>query len=428
MELELEASPQGSAEAGTTRPSLVLAFVGVVVPDRSEFITEVFSRAGNMTQLNVLRSLAGAGVRVSLVLSFLPTGSYPRAKRLWIPKQQVFLFEGCRATLLPFINIQPIKQLYCGFGVFWRLLLWGIRNRSKPKVVCLYNLSRPPAIFHYAAARLVGAKIAALLYDITIPGVEDPNDVYHRLIFRMTKWIVPRLDGRIVINEAVVRDFAPGKHFLLVDGGVSLETMRRCEQFRKCAERPEFTLAFAGRLWEGNGIPIMLKSFARLSDPTYRLCIAGKGGLEDEVRTAAARDHRIIYKGFLDHEGVMQMYESADVLLNIRLTKLVNLPYVFPSKFLEHLSSGRPVITTAPAHTEKEYGDLCFILKEENPEGLTSLIEKVRGMGAAERTGIASRAKAFMMRERTWERQGTRIAEYLAKKVLNGRGGPMRKA
>jgi glycosyltransferase involved in cell wall biosynthesis len=413
MEQNSDIASQPAAAAETEKHDFIVAFVGIVVPDESGFVNEAFSRAGNMSQLNLLKSLVAAEVRVSLVLSFLPIPSYPRTKRLWVSKQTVRLFGNCHAVLLPFINLQPIKQIHWGISVFLRLLFWGLANWRTPKVVYLYNLSRPPAVFQYIAARLVRAKIVASLYDITIPGVVDPDDVYQRMIFHMTKWIIPRLDGRIVITEQIVTDFAPGKSFLLVDGGVTKEALSIFEPVGKPVERPEFVLAFAGSLWEGNGIPVILKAFAQLKDPACRLWIAGKGELQDEVLKASANDPRISYKGLLDHQGVLAMYEAADVLLNIRITKQVEVPYAFPSKFIEYLATGKCVVTTSFAHVESEYGQYCFVMKSETPEALAEVIENVRKMGSEERQRFGAEAREYVARNKTWERQGLRIAKYL---------------
>ena len=138
----------------------------------------------------------------------------------------------------------------------------------------------------------------------------------------------------------------------------------------------------------------------------------GKGELQDEVLKAAASDHRIIYKGLLDHRGVLAMYEADDVLLNIRITTQVEVPYGFPSKFIEYLATGKCVVTTSFAHVESEYGQYCFVMKSEAPEALAELIETVRKMGGEERQRFGARAREYVARNKTWERQGLCIAKY----------------
>lgn len=366
-----------------------------------------------MSQLNLLKALTNSGVQFSEILSFQPFPSCPRGKKLYVIGKRVNLFTDCEATLLSFINVLPFKQFHWGMSVFFRLLLWGIKNYSQRKVVYLYNLSRPPAIFAYCAARLVGAKIAASLFDIGIPGEADPNDIWQRLTFRMTKWLMPRLDGRIVITEAIIRDFAPASNYLHVDGAVTEDTIMACGNPAEQNLSSEFVLAYAGSLWPINGIDLILEAFSRLKEPTFRLYIAGDGMLRDNVVRAAKTDNRIMYKGMISQEQVLEMFQSANVLLNIRLTSQMKIPYLFPSKLLEYFATGKVVITTAIAHVEKEYGKFCYVLKNESPEALANLIQMLHQIDEDKLKATGLQAQDYIRNNKTWVQQGKRIANYL---------------
>ena len=121
----------------------------------------------------------------------------------------------------------------------------------------------------------------------------------------------------------------------------------------------------AGGLEVANGVLELLEAFSLIRSNKYRLRIAGMGPLEHEVREAAEKDQRIEYCGFLPFDKVLDLYDSADVLINMRLTKTLNTKYFFPSKLMEYLTSGVPVITTCTGQTEDEFRDFVFLLKDE---------------------------------------------------------------
>ncbi len=54
---------------------------------------------------------------------------------------------------------------------------------------------------------------------------------------------------------------------------------------------------------------------------------------------------------------------TADVLIDMRLTEALNTKYSFPSKLMEYLASGTPVITTCTGHVEEEFADIAYLLK-----------------------------------------------------------------
>lgn len=396
-----------------SRPAAAL--VSSVVPDEPEFRTEGFARAGNNAVLHSLREMTAAGLEFTGVFSLQPMPAFPRGKRLWMPGRRVELFPGCYAQLLPHLNLPLWKQIHLGLSAFFALLRWAWRNRGRPRVILQYNLTRPPAVFIYLAAKLTGSRYAAMLYDIGTPPVKIDHMFWYRVDDFFARRLVRRLDGRIVITRAIIDDYAPGAHGLHVDGAVDEAII---PDWPPPPPRDHFTLCLAGSLWELNGVRLLLDAFKLLDDPTLRLEIAGHGALVDLVREAAAADPRIRYHGLLTHEQVLELYRQSDVLLNIRLTQGVGKSYLFASKFLEYLAMGRTVITTAMAHAAEEYGQFAFVLRDETPEALAELIRQIRRTPLDERLARAEAGRRYMKLNKTWRRQGERMAAYLSAVAL----------
>ena len=392
-----------------TRPAAAL--VSAVVPDVPEFRTEGFAQAGNNAVLHSLREMIAAGLEFTGVFSYQPMPAFPRGKRLWMPRRTVELFPGCFTQLLPHLNLPLWKQIHLGLSAFFALLRWAWRNRGRPRVILQYNLTRPPAVFIYLAARLTGSKYAAMLYDIGTPPVKIDHMFWYRVDDFFARRLVRRLDGRIVITRAILDDYAPGAHGLHVDGGVDEAVI---PDWPLPAPRDEFVLCMAGSLVKFKGQELMLEAFQLLDDPSLRLNITGRGPLADLVREAARRDGRIRYHGLIAYDGLLEVYRKSDVLVNLELTQNVGKSYLFASKLLEYLAMGRTVITTAMAHAAEEYGPFAYVLRDETPEALADLIQQVRQTPFAERQARAEAGRRYMKLNKTWRRQGERMAAYLS--------------
>ena len=223
----------------------------------------------------------------------------------------------------------------------------------------------------------------------------------------------------VVLTRQMVYDFAPQVPFIHMEGAIPKKLLQLFGDFSE--EKQEYELRhilmYAGKLDEFSGIPLLLEAFSKLQGDKYRLWIAGRGYLQQQVEQAANEDARIKYWGFLPYEEVISLYKQATVLLNPRPTKLLSTRYLFPSKLVEYLATGIPVITTCTADVEEEYKDLVFALRDETPEGLHSLIVKVISMSDQERTAVAQRARSHVMKQKTWEHQGKRIAEFIRRQV-----------
>jgi glycosyltransferase involved in cell wall biosynthesis len=113
------------------------------------------------------------------------------------------------------------------------------------------------------------------------------------------------------------------------------------------------------------------------------------------------------------HETVLQQYASADLLLNLRATDYQTTRYVFPSKVVECLATGRPLLSTRTGHVEKEFGEFVFLLDEESPQALANAIRFVMGLDPAARADFGRRAQQYVLTNKTWEAQVRKLGTYL---------------
>jgi glycosyltransferase involved in cell wall biosynthesis len=404
---------------------VALAFVGAIVPDEPQFHTTAFSRAGQMYQQEVLVGLKRAGLPASAIISVMPVPSRRHAKtgRIWVSGSSGPLAEGLSIKLVPFINITPLKQIGIGMVTVFELLRWGWRNRrARFRVVYCYNLSVPPGLFTLIGAWLIRAKTVVSLCDIDVPGETVPGTLYWKLDYWMQRRLIPHFDGHVVTSDAIARDFLDGKPHLRLEGGIRKGFMEQTNRETWSATEHDhgelFVITAAGRLDETNGLPELLEAFSLLQGEHFRLRIAGSGPLDGQVRAAAARDPRIEFLGLLSFEGVLEIYSSSSVLINLRMTKMRNTRYFFPSKMMEYLASGVPVISTCTGHVEEEFGAFTYLLREETPQALAQLIEHVAALDLEERRRSGQRARAYMATHKTWEAQTQKLAEFIRSIVL----------
>lgn len=402
--------------------NVALAYVSLVVPNSVEYENPAVHRGLMVFKREILHSLVNGGFASVTAVAALPMPSFPTWRQLWIRRSRATIEEDIVVSYVPFINITPLKQISIGIGVCVALLLWGWRmRRVRERVIFSFNLSAPPIVFTALAAWLLRAKIVAYVCDITVPGDNVPNSLLHRLDAWLQRRLLGRLDGLIVIADAIAADLAPGKPFLRVDGGIPRECLEgTCDTLSPRTQfEDNFVIAATGSLYDFNGFLEILAAFATLDDPRYRLRIAGRGPLEDTIRASAAKDSRIEFMGFLSYEELIRLHASADVLISIRVTKAVHTRYAFPSKTMEYLSSGVPVVTTQTGHMAQEYGPFCFVLENASPERLAEMIQHVAALSQEEREEIGRKAREYMGTHKTWAAQGRKIVQYVKAVVAN---------
>jgi glycosyltransferase involved in cell wall biosynthesis len=393
---------------------LELAYVGPVVPDREPFNSPPFSRSGNLWQAQLLEGMKRAGLRPGLILSFVTASTSAPGRRLWVGGGLVTDDAGNRIRLIGFPNITPLKQLWLGISAFLRLAWWSFRRLGRPRVIHAYNLSVPPGLFLWLAARLTGAGFSASLNDVDIPGQTVPDRLFFRLDYRLQRFLIPRLDARVVVADAIAQDLAPGKHFLRLEGGVGQDLVALVSRSRKdrASAGGAFRIVAVGRLNEINAFDLILAAMEQLRDVDVRLDIAGDGPLAGRVEEAARADARIRSHGFLSLERILDLYAAADLVLVIRRTGPATR-YFFPGKLMEAMLSGVPVLATGTGHLEEEYGPFLYLLRDETANGLAARIREIAAIPGETRMELGAKAGAMMVSSKSWEIQARRFVDYL---------------
>lgn len=394
-----------------------IALVGSVLPEALCSQTVACHTSGNKFQIELLdaiRSVSGASL---FVLSTLPIGVFPKSRRIVVTPSAITVLDGISGWLIPFINILFFKQITIGLANFLFLSGWLWQNRRKRRFLLVYNVNPPMSFPVLLATRLLGGKSVAVMADF-------PHNMSFNFrglvgaLQRLDIWLeatsLPHFDGIIPFTRYVTDDLAPQCPALVMEGGVSAEEPEAAPRTDLVsAGTSEKICFFSGTLYDVNGIRLLLDAFQLISDPNYRLWIFGRGPLEEMVRTAAAQDKRIVYWGFLPNSEVMKSQRQATLLLNARPTDQLIARYTFPSKLLEYMLSGRPTLSTALPGIPDEYHDFIYVLREENPEALASMIQRICSRPLAELDDFGQRARTFMLTSKTWKQQGKRVCEFL---------------
>ncbi|MDP9194191.1 MAG: glycosyltransferase [Acidobacteriota bacterium] len=386
-----------------------IVFVGSVIPRSEESEFPLMSHASAQFQSRLLTALRRERFAVDMVVSVRQEPPRSRGGRLWMGAKRQSSDDG-PLLQLPFMNIVGLKTITLAIGAFLALLWWSCTRRSSRRLILLYNLYPIPAAISLAVARLTGARVVAIVADLHVPGSGmRPAGLLHRMDLGLQTWAMPRLDGLVVLSSSMSADFAKQTPSIHVEGAAEDWGPVAATGSRSA----EFPILYSGNLSEFRGVGLLLAAFAELEDPRYRLWITGRGDAEPEIRRAANDDSRITYFGLVERARLHELYAQAAVLVNPLRTHYASARYLFPSKVLEYMASGTPVISTAHADFDAGYREHLFILEDETPPALAHLIERVFAVTSAERGAFGIRAREFVLEKKNWTVQGRRLSAFL---------------
>jgi glycosyltransferase involved in cell wall biosynthesis len=323
--------------------------------------------------------------------------------------------------MIPFINILLIKTITGVFNDFFALIVWALKNRHNERCIIVYNTYTPPLPFVYWISKITRSKSVSILYDLGMPPKELKLGLLKKGIYRCVEYFakkyIPRLDGRIVINENMARDYAPGKHSLLVDGGIGENIISRLFDLKEKKQRPITIFLLSGTISPINGTQLIKEVLLLNKNPNIRIWFAGNGRHMEFVKQLAKEDYRVEYKGMLDMDKLFELYKEVDVLMNLRVTSSEDL-YLFPSKILEYLTIGKYVLTTNVGHIKEKYGYLCNVLDGNSPEILSLEIDNIVRLSGAQLLEKGRDSRKYMIETHLWKSQSEKILDYILQNII----------
>jgi glycosyltransferase involved in cell wall biosynthesis len=129
-------------------------------------------------------------------------------------------------------------------------------------------------------------------------------------------------------------------------------------------------IIYSGALLKKNGIVKLIEAFKKIDLDDIRLMLYGAGELESYISDCVKQDPRIFFYGMQPNEIVVEAQKRATLLVNPRSSNEEYTKYSFPSKNIEYMSSGTPLVTTRLSGIPEEYYDYLYVFDDETIDGI----------------------------------------------------------
>lgn len=172
-------------------------------------------------------------------------------------------------------------------------------------------------------------------------------------------------------------------------------------------------LLYTGTLEEFAGVKLLVDAFLKTKGKDFKLDICGSGAMAAYIKAKAEEDSRIIFHGRVTRSMALKMQKEAKFLINPRQPNGGITKYSFPSKTMEYLASGTPMIGYMLEGFPEEYKQHIYSPSSLSLDALTKCIEQCLNKDNTEIQKHALMAQAFILREKTSRRQIARLIEFL---------------
>ena len=300
-----------------------------------------------------------------------------------------------------------IGKLHKPMNVF-RLYKEGCKTikKDKPKAILCDAIAKSPCVVSKILGKKFNIPVFAIVTDL--PGLLGKDPDVQRGLERMKGF-----DGYVLLteqmNDLVNED---GKPYIVMEGLSSERTSG------EKIEKREKTIVYAGSLWEKKaGIEYFVKGFLDANLEGHELLLYGKGELIPWIEQISLKNPTVKYMGCVPNDQVLDAQRRASLLINPRPSDEEFCKYSFPSKTIEYMLSGTPVLMTKLPGVPKEYFEHVYTIDEEDEVGVKKALIKIFSLTEQERLKFSMSAREFILNEKNIAKQSGKIHNFINQNI-----------
>ena len=262
-------------------------------------------------------------------------------------------------------------------------------------------------------------KIPVLQIVMDLPGLMNTTGEPVQGIYRR---IAGLADGFVLLTEQMSEVVnLHRKPFIVMEGHVDVQLPEAPEEEKWEITEGKKVIIYAGGIHRIFGIETLVKGFLRAAIEGAELRIFGDGDYRSELEETCRNHPSICYMGVADNREIVRQEQRAALLVNPRPAVPIYTRFSFPSKNMEYMVSGTPVLTTNLPGMPEEYREYVYILDEESEEGLAAKLNDIFRTGFAEREEKGRRAREYVLNYKNNNIQSGRIIDFVKKQLLDPR-------
>ena len=341
-----------------------------------------------------------AGAKVDVVANPPVNRSVLSEKLVRLPREEE---GGACYHYIPAIRNPVVKAAAVGLGTFFRTLFL-IRKDS---AVIVDGLNRVTALSAMLAARMRGKPCVGIVTDLPdmLSGSRFSKGLANFVIRHCTHYVLLTQAMNDYLNKT-------GKPYVILEGHADITMAEKIPSMEKKTS-PRICF-YAGGVSKQYGLGNLVEGFRNADIPNAQLHIYGPGDYVKELQKIAEEDSRVFYGGMLLNQEIVEKEQEATLLVNPRPTNEEYVKYSFPSKTMEYMASGTPVLTTVLPGMPKEYYPYLFLLEDETAEGIAQALTELLTKSDEELFEKGRRARAFVLDQRNNLVQAQKIIQMLS--------------
>ena len=258
-------------------------------------------------------------------------------------------------------------------------------------------------------SKVLKIKTCALVTDVPTIRAGETRTGLKALPYKLKAALISSYDSYIFLTEQMnVVLNSKAKPYTIVEGIVDESVVKKPNSMEE--KHPEKVFVMAGLLEDIYGVNDLLDGFEKLDCPEARLRFYGKGGSVEKIAAASERDSRITYCGELTNAEMVQEEKKATLLINPRPPIGTWTAYSFPSKNMEYMASGTPMLAYVLPCMPEEYLSYFFHIEDGTGDvPFHDMLKKIASMDREKLHEFGLSAQKWIVEEKNAKNQMEKV-------------------
>ena len=320
--------------------------------------------------------------------------------------------NGVNYKYIPYLNLPFLKHICLFLYTFFYVLFWGLYNRKNKIIICdVLSISIcMGALFASKINRVLSVAVVTDLYGL-MQGV-DKTSFLVRIAGKLNVWYSSSFDKYILLTEQMNNVVNPKGHPYIVMEALCDSSLLCTNQNKIEKEHPR-TVIYAGGINEIYGLNMLSQGFLKADIKDTKLVYYGHGPYVEEFKKLCDQHSNLEYRGIAPNDVVVADEQKASLLVNPRFSTEEFTKYSFPSKNMEYMASGTPLLTTKLPGMPKEYHHYVFLFKEETIDGYATAIREALSLSDEDLRSLGQKASQFVLLNKNNVQQGKRLLDFI---------------
>lgn len=375
--------------------------------------------AANITQLNYIEGIEKVTSESIKILNSNFEPAFPKYKELFIKKRK-WKRNGKENIDIGFINIPVLKYINKTIKLKQEMkkIIKNELSNDELNVFFVYAMTLPLMLLSKFIKKHIRNKnyiICLIVPDLPEFMNMNKQNAIRSILLKCNRKII--YDSMKYIDKFVLFAKPMAEHlnlspenYIVIEGMTNVTSKEHLEEK---LEPKENYIMYAGGMNEKYGVLNLVKAFINIENNDIELWLYGKGDATNTIKELAKKDTKIKYKGIVSNDQIINAERKAKLLINPRPTDEEYTKYSFPSKNIEYMMSGTPLLTTKLPAMPNEYYKYVYCIDDESIDGIKNTLIEILKKTDEELSEKGSEAKTFILKNKNNIKQAEKIINFL---------------